>query len=256
MLEFKRERKLKVLKKRKITSHFMRITFHSESLFDFSDKEVGGYIKLLFPEKGEFKNKNNLVRPFTIRNFRKEKLEIDIDFVVHEKNNGIASNWAINAKKGDNIKISGPGPREEVSKDSDWYFFVGDMSAIPAISVILENLDKASKGIAIIEIYSELDKIKLIKPNNIIIHWVINENPLQKCSKLFNKVSAAKWHKGNPYIWVACEFSKMKSLRNFFYNKKKIRKENMYASSYWKIGRNQEQHKLIKKQDSLIWKKN
>ena len=36
-----------------------------------------------------------LLRPFTIRAFREESLEIDIDFVVHNK--GLASNWVKNA---------------------------------------------------------------------------------------------------------------------------------------------------------------
>ncbi len=249
MLEFKRERKLKVLKKRKITSHFMRITFHSESLFDFSDKEVGGYIKLLFPEKGEFKNKNNLVRPFTIRNFRKEKLEIDIDFVVHEKNNGIASNWAINAKKGDNIKISGPGPREEVSKDSDWFFFVGDMSAIPAISVNLESLPSKSKGFIILEIISKNDVQRLNAPTGLNIIWVVKHRDTKK-DLLIEKVISTVWPTGKPFIWVACEFSKMVILRHYFKVQKKIQKEDIYISSYWKIGLNQEEHKIIKKKDS------
>ena len=45
---------------------------------------------------------------------------------------------------------------------------------------------------------------------------------------------------------------KMKSLRNFFQIKKKLRK-NMYISSYWKSGLNQEEHKILKKNDSERW---
>ena len=46
----------------------------------------------------------------------------------------------------------------------------------------------------------------------------------------------------------------MKKLRNYFQNIKKIEKEYIYISSYWKKGSDQEQHKIIKKKDNQIWK--
>ena len=45
----------------------------------------------------------------------------------------------------------------------------------------------------------------------------------------------------------------MKKLRDNFKFKKKINKEKIYISSYWRIGSDQEQHKSIKKKDSLDW---
>ena len=123
------------------------------------------------------------------------------------------------------------------------------MSAIPAISVNLEMLPRNACGIVILEILSNQDKIKLRKPENININWVINQE-----SNLLESVSNFKWLRGTPYVWVACEFSKMKSLRNFFQiKKKKIEKKNMYISSYWKFGLNQEKHKILKKNDSERW---
>ena len=45
----------------------------------------------------------------------------------------------------------------------------------------------------------------------------------------------------------------MKILRNFFQKNKKIGKNEMYISSYWKLGLDQEEHKLVKKEDSVKW---
>ena len=47
----------------------------------------------------------------------------------------------------------------------------------------------------------------------------------------------------------------MKVLRNYFQCEKKINKNEMYISSYWKSGENQETHKKIKQKDNLIWNK-
>ena len=37
----------------------------------------------------------------------------------------------------------------------------------------------------------------------------------QNPSVLVNTVKEINWLNGKPYVWVACEFNKMKSLRHF-----------------------------------------
>ena len=171
----------------------------------FQTMKRNGYVKLIFPQ--QIPNSNtHLVRPYTIRNFRKEKLEIDIDFVVHNEKKGLASCWALKADVGDKIKISGPGPKQKINDSLDWYFFIGDMSALPAISVNLEMLSTSSRGIIVLEVLSESDKIKIHKPKNFSICWVINPNK-ETANKLYKKVKSIKWLRGKPFIWSACEFS-------------------------------------------------
>ena len=106
-------------------------------------------------------------------------------------------------------------------------------------------------------IFSESKKIVSafkFEPKNIKIKWVVNSK--QNPSVLENTVKEINWLNGKPYVWVACEFNKMKSLRNFFQKNKKISKNEMYISSYWKLGLDQEEHKLVKKEDSVKWDNN
>ena len=250
MFEIKRERKLKVRKTEMLSSHFKRITFFSRDFFDFSENEKGAYLKLLFlmKERGDKK----LVRPYTIRNFRKKKLEIDIDFVIHQSSNGIATEWALKASPGDEIMVSGPGAKPDLKDDVDWIFFIGDMSSLPAISANLEEIDTNTTGIIVIEIMSNEDKLKIRKPRNFQLHWVIKKKSSNH-NELYDKVLSLKWLSGNPFVWVACEFNIMKKLRHYFHKEKKIKKEFTYISSYWKEGSNQEQHKKIKKIDNQQW---
>ena len=147
--------------------------------------------------------------------------------------------------------MTGPSPKQNLNNNADWFYFVGDMSAIPAITVNLESLPKNSKGIAVLEIFNECDKQKIKLPNDIEILWVINHNDSDD-KLLVKKIKSLVWLKGKPFIWVACEFSKMKILREFFKVHKKIEKKDIYISSYWKKGLNQEEHKIVKKKDSVI----
>ena len=248
----KRTRNLKVKKLSQLSPNMLRLTFTSKDLLDFPENEEGGYIKFLFTNKNE-KNNEKLVRPYTIRNFRKKNLELDIDFAKHKSKSGYAAEWAFNAKIGDEIFISGPSSKQNINIDADWFLFVGDMSALPAISSHLEFLPRDSKGYAILEVLSNGDKINLKKPKNFEVYWVINDQSLGYSDKLYYETKKIDWYKGNPYVWVACEFKAMKKFREYFQIEKQINKKEMYISSYWKYGINQEEHKIIKKKDAIEW---
>ena len=250
----KRIRKLKVLDKKKISNNLLRIILTGNDLKDFPENEKGGYVKLLFP-KSKINGEEFFQRPYTIRNFRKSNLELDIDFANHTGNKGLATSWAYSVKPGESIFISGPSSKPKVRENVDWLLFVGDMSALPAISTYLEDLGKNTLGKAIIEILDNSDKINLVKPKNFEIIWSINKGGVIENSDLVKNVYSLEWLKGTPYVWVACEFNSMKVLRNYFQSEKKINKNEMYISSYWKSGENQETHKKIKQKDNLIWNK-
>ena len=251
MLDRKRVRKLEVKTINSLSKNLKRATFHSHDLFDLNQSDVGGYVKLKFKNQNINSKNPILLRPFTIRAFREESLEIDIDFVVHNK--GLASNWVKNAKKGDKLDISGLGRKQELSLKYDWFFLIGDLSALPAISVNLETINKDSRGIIIIETLSMNDKIIVDIPKNFSIHWVLNSQPHIQNFLLLDKIKKTVWLDGNPCIWVACEFNNMKNIRDFLFSKCNIIKDQIYISSYWKAGSDQEQHKKLKKNDNNNW---
>ena len=247
----KKIRKLRVLNTSKISPNIKRITFTSNDFEDFPENQNGSYIKFLFSDKSSDK-KNTLVRPYTIRKFCKEKRELDIDFTNHFGNKGYATKWATECKIGDKILISGPGLKQKIDINSNWFIFVGDMTALPAISVHLEELPENAVGYSVIETLSKDDQIYLKKPKNIKIKWITQSENMNDIN-LLKEVRALKWYDSFPFVWVACEFSKMKNLRHFFQKEKMLLKKNMYISSYWKLGLNEEEHKVVKKKDSLDW---
>ncbi|WP_445365909.1 siderophore-interacting protein [Microbulbifer sp. ANSA001] len=238
----KRTRELVVLRSTKISKHMLRITLGGDGFESFPSDQESAYVKLVFP-KGE--GKRPLMRSYTIRHQR--QTEIDIDFALHE-NQGPASNWAANAQPGDCIQIGGPGPKKLVNHEADWFLLVGDMTALPAISVNLAQLPDEASGYAVIEVQSESD-IQLLKhPKNLQLHWVVN--PLPTGEMLLPKIQALPWPQGQAAVWAACEFNSMRQLRKFFKQEKEIPKTHIYISSYWKLGDSDEGHKLAKKLDN------
>lgn len=270
---------LSVSQTRALTPNMQRITLQGDDLSAFPQGHEGGYIKLVFP----MPNENQLptaeaveagapvqLRTYTVRRFDVAAKTITIDLVLHGKgkhesngndegeqehghrheNSGPASNWASTAKVGDSILMYGPGKVKRVHANADWYLLAGDMTALPAISCNLETMAADARGFAVIEVQSEQDKQVLTKPKNIEVIWVINPQPEKENSLLSDAIKALPWSEGKPSIWAACEFSNMRRLRAYFKKEKQVARDELYVSSYWKIGQSEDKHKMTKRLDA------
>lgn len=238
-------RELEVIRSTYITPHMLRITLGGAGMAGFPADQASAYIKLLFPQAGE----RPLMRTYTIRHHRAH--EIDVDFVLHDTD-GPASNWAKNAKLGDMIQIGGPGLKKLINLEADWFLLAGDMTALPAISVNLVQLPADAQGYAVIEVLTEADIQPLKHPENIELHWVINPSADPEGRPLVDKIAQLPWLAGDVAVWVACEFSSMRAIRRYFKQDYDLPKSHFYTSSYWKIGCNEGEHKLVKQQDEQL----
>lgn len=237
-------RLLDVIGSRYLTPNMCRVTLGGAGLNDFPVDQESAYIKLMFPQGEDAKL---VVRTYTVSVQRDN--EIDVDFALHEAA-GPASTWARNAQAGDQVLVGGPGPKKLINNDADWFLLVGDMTALPAITVNLAQLPADARGYAVLEVTSEADKQSLKKPDNVEIHWVINAHPNADSSPLLDSVESLTWLEGQPAAWAACEFHSMRALRQYFKMEREIPKTHLYVSSYWKVDSTEDQHKVVKSQDA------
>ena len=231
-------RKLNVVKASELGKSMKRITLQGDDLADFPENQESGYVKIRFPKNLDNEptnsNKDYDLRSYTIRAFDLEKRELVLDFLLHG-DSGPASKWASSVKIGDSIEIAGPGPAI-LAAPADWYLFVGDMTALPAIAVNLEKLSPESKGMALLEINSLEDKQDLRKPEGVEVRWIINTDPLTGCEDLIESLNNVEITGENPYVWVAGEFELLRFARKLLKHDKALPKESLYLSCYWKIG--------------------
>ena len=231
-------RKLNVVKACELGKSMKRITLQGDDLADFPENQESGYVKIRFPKNLDNEptnsNKDYDLRSYTIRAFDLEKRELVLDFLLHG-DSGPASKWASSVQIGDSIEIAGPGPAI-LAAPADWYLFVGDMTALPAIAVNLEKLSPESKGMALLEINSLEDKQDLRKPEGVEVRWIINTDPLTGCEDLIESLNNVEITGENPYVWVAGEFELLRFARKLLKHDKALPKESLYLSCYWKIG--------------------
>lgn len=237
-------RTLQVIASRYITPNMLRITLGGSQIATFPADQEGAYIKLMFP--GEVGAKD-MVRTYTVRYQRPN--EFDVDFVIHD-DGGPASDWAKNACPGDDIRIGGPGPKKLVDNTADWFLLAGDMTALPAMSVSIEQLPADARGHAVIEVAEEGDIQTLAHPPSFTLHWLFNSHPGKDSRVLVDRVRQLAWLPGRPSVWAACEFSEMRELRRYFKEERQVARQDLYVSSYWKCGSSEDQHKVVKRQDS------
>ena len=237
-------RELEVLATRDVTPHMRRVTLGGAGMASFPDDQASAYIKLIFPTPCEARP---LMRTYTVRHHR--DAEIDVDFVIHDTA-GPASQWALDTRPGDRVLIGGPGPKKLVNEQADWFLLVGDMTALPAISVNLGLLPADARGYAVIEVLDRADIQDLDKPDSLELVWVVNAEPDPDGQVLLNRVKQLDWLPGQPAVWAACEFQSMRALRAFFKQDKQVAKSHLYVSSYWKMGISEDQHKVVKNQDA------
>lgn len=237
---------LTVVSTEQISKNIKRMMFLDTSHKLTTDHE-SGYLKLQFTDSTGDKK----MRSYTIRKVDELNHHVMIDFVTHDIPAGEhapAAHWASKAKQGDTLMAIGPGANKLTDNAMDWFFIVGDMTSLPAISVNLKQLPDDAKGYVIIEVGDESDIQELEKPVHVEIEWVINSDSIHSVKHILPAVKQKEWLVGTPYIWVASEFDTARALRQYFREVHDIT-QNRYISSYWKQGESDEGNKRAKKRD-------
>ena len=250
MAKKRKARELTVKSTDQLTQNMRRVTLYGEELADFPIDAEGAFFKLVFP--GEDPDRP-ILRTYTVANYRAELNEIDVDFMLHTNPagsmNGVAVQWAIQAKPGDPMPIFGPGPATFINVHADWFLLAADMTALPALITNLARLPTGALGYVVVEILSDEDRQDLPLPAGMELIWVVNPDPGTDDSPLYHTIKSQIWLDGKVSVWAACEFKTMKKNRHYFREVRNVEKSHLYISSYWKKGLNEEEHKVVKKED-------
>lgn len=239
----------------RLTPNMIRVTFAGPELEGFPTGRAGGNCKLLLPEPDETRDAFEarlsdgpapVRRTYTIRAYRPETQELDIDFVAHG-DNGPASRWASHAKAGDFLGFMGPSMPKVTDFSADWFLVAADPSAIPVAAATLEAMPRDAKGIALFEVTDIEDQQSIDAPAGIEMHWLINPHPTAPSHQQEDFLHAFDWPEGRVQTCIAGESGVIRALRAMLYQDRKIPRENTYISGYWKIGLVEDEHQAMKR---------
>lgn len=240
-----------------LSPHMIRVIAGGPGFDSFTNNEyTDRYVKLFFAPHGSTlvapydlaeirstlpQDEWPIVRTYTVRWVDEAAQRLAIDFVVHG-DEGIAGPWAASAQPGDRLVLAGPGGGYAPDREADWYLFVGDESALPAISAALEHLDADAKGLAIIEV-SETSGIQSVTaPEGVRVHWIITGD-----TTLAEALDAEEWPAGRVQAFAHGEREAMKELRRVF-AEREVDRAQLSLSGYWARGRTEDRFQAEKRE--------
>lgn len=256
---------LVVKRKEYLTPHYIRVYLEGKDVPLLADTTVGinnkilipppGVSKVYFPEldpeRGRWKPQDPatapIIRTYTHRGIDLDKNEIWIDFVAHG-DEGPASEWAINAQKGDALGVMMKRGKRELYTQATHYLLVGDATAIPVLAAILEDLPAEAKGTCIIEVNGKDDEQILDTRADIQFQWLHNPDPHQG-SQLADVVKAQTLPETDRFAYVAAEFDAVKAIRNYLRKEQNWQREELYAFSFWKVGKAENESAVMRREE-------
>lgn len=245
---------LDFVRKEHISKHLLRVTVTGEDLRGFPDDQNGSLIKVFFPNRESgvlqlpYRKGDTIIWPehkpvpraYTVRKYRADVNEIDIDFVMHGADSP-GGGWAIKAKQGSQIGLIGPAGPEPLIEPADWHIIAGDLSAVPAISALLEDLPSDTQGYVFIEIDDIADKHDIQHPQGVVLEWLVREAKSDQYL-LRNAITGLTSPDGAKELsaFIAGENESVIACRKALKDEYKLSRKRMYAIPYWKQGKDEE----------------
>lgn len=248
--------------RRQVSPDLVRLHMNSQAFIGKELEFTDHYIKLLFvPESADYswpfdiqqiraeqpRDKQPILRTYTLFNVNSETGDFDIDFVSHG-DSGLAGPWARRAEVGEKLGFLGPGGAWGPTEDYEHFVFAGDESAAPAISAGLKRLPDGATATAYIEIEAEDRKFELPTRDGVEITWIVR-NGATHGTELSRVVRADGIPQGKKTGWFIHGVAEMiKELRRFLFVESGIPKDDVSISGYWRIGMTEDQWQASKRE--------
>lgn len=234
----------------RLSPRMVRVTVHGPDLAGFVDMAPADHVKVFFPtgpgrtpampELGPEGMRRDpavelVYRDYTVRAFRPETLELDLDFALHGE--GPGAGWAAAARPGDPVGVLGPRGSVLIPTDLDWYLIAGDETALPAVARWLERLPATAAVTAFVEVADPGERIELTHPPSARLTWVCREGgPREAPTDLFTAIRGFTPPTGRGFAWVAGEAGALRDIRRYLRQDLGLHRDSMDVDGYWRRG--------------------
>ncbi|WP_072313242.1 siderophore-interacting protein [Agrococcus sp. Marseille-P2731] len=175
------------------------------------------------------------IRNYTVRGFRLESGELDIDFVCHE-DPGPGAAWAMRAERGERAVLLDEGLLYNDNGLPGDVLMVGDESALPAIAGICESLDEGVRGTAVIEVGHRDDIQQFERPMNVDVRW-IERGQARAGDAALEELRGLHLADDLGYAYSAGEQLLATGTRRHLVRDRGMEKQRITFTGYWKLGK-------------------
>jgi NADPH-dependent ferric siderophore reductase len=142
-------------------------------------------------------------RNYTVRRRGPGAHQITCDFVLHQR--GIASDWARRVGVGEQVVLDHARSWYRPQPATRWQLLIADLSGLPALARILEDLPRGTEAAVIVEVADEEDLGYLTKRPDVPVISTVGTGNGRAPSRLAELVRGHVHPAGRGYCWFAGE---------------------------------------------------
>lgn len=188
-----------------IGARIKRVVFDVPQLADLQLPGVGDEaVGIDFPASTEGRN-------YSVRHRGPGANQITCDVVLHQR--GIASDWARCATIGDRVTLDHARSWYRPEPETDWQLLIADLSGLPALARILDELPGGTDASVIVEVTDEADLAYLPARSNVSLVTTIGTGNGHAPSRLTELARAHIHADGRGYCWFAGEAQASREVR-------------------------------------------
>lgn len=173
------------------------------------------------------------MRSYTIRSWDPVAAEMVIDFVVHD--GGVAAPWALQARKGGVVYVTVAAGWYGPQADAHWQVLLADLTGLPALARIVEDVQPRLPTIAIAEVLDDADRRYLPTPSDTRLHWLTGSGNGRGPSRLLSTLRTLELPAGPGYLWYAGEAAESRAVRKFARHEWGWSADQFTILGYWRV---------------------
>jgi NADPH-dependent ferric siderophore reductase len=172
---------------------------------------------------------------YTVSAWRPATGELDIWFVLHQ-HAGPVSSWAADASPGDRVALWGPRASFAPPRGARDFLLIGDDTAMPAITAMLDALPRTCRVRAVVETVDAAHIVPLNAHPLGIVDWVFRDGaPAGTGTALLDAVRRLRLHSSAElFVFGAGESRQMRALRRYCRDQLGLPPEQMRITGYWR----------------------
>jgi NADPH-dependent ferric siderophore reductase len=226
---------LKVVSLRQLSPNVRRVELTAPELGTL-EYQPGQDLMLLVGVEGN----RPVRRRYTIRSLDRERHVAVIDVVMH--GGGPGEDWIAAAKPGDTVQGIAPRGKIFPAQDVDWHLFVGDESAIPMVSAMIESLPATVAAVVVLEVPESADQQPIEGAGPVYTTWLPRDGQAPGDAKaLVKAASEVDLPTGRGHAYLCAEAKVVLALRDVLQTRG-LEPQQISPKAYWGLGRSNANH--------------
>jgi NADPH-dependent ferric siderophore reductase len=213
---------LTVTAREQLSPHYVRLSFEAGGLLADRALHPTMWIRMWFADGDKLHQ-----RGYTLVDPNPEANRVGIEFALHD---GVAANWARNAKPGDTVEVTVLGSNFHLPEPRPGgYIIVGDTASLPAINSLLDAIGDTPAWV-FLEAAHDGDKKLPVGGRAADVEWVDRKN---NGEALVQAISSSAFDASDHFGWVACDNRTTRAVAKVLREDYGIPRKSIKAQAYW-----------------------